>query len=220
MHTIKATALDLDVKASRVRVCPFFVVIGIRVEIGVIYLQTLRPSPNPHHHVPTILNIIWDVQRHVIAFLVHMAVRDLSNGVCREVGLRPREPVGLSKIVLVCELNLFLASPVHTDETGVTVVWGAYVPASVAIAPEAHAKRVSRLSSGHRDIGGIDGGGLQRTACKIIGVRSTIQVPHVPRRLVDPVTVVDFVARMTNAGLVAGTNNVSVRHIPHHNIQN
>lgn len=88
------------------------------------------------------------------------------------------------------------------------------VPASVAIAPEAHAERGTGHSSRHRGIAVVVIG-LKRATCETTGVCSTIQIPHVIGGFGNPITLVYFITRSTNTGVVTGKNGVSAMHTFH-----
>lgn len=175
-HTSVAAVHNLNIETSRVRVRPPIIVIGSRVEAGRIHIQTQRPSPSPHHHMSTVLDIHGQIQCHVVGLLVHVGVLNINDSVCRKVRLH--NIVGFDKVALVCKLGLLLAGPIHADKTRITVIRRAYVPARVAITPKAHAERSAGLSNSHRGASCV-GIGLRRVTSETASVLGTVEIPGI-----------------------------------------
>lgn len=138
---------NLDIEASSPSVVP-----AIIVDIGVAFFTLNHrglPCPGPHHHVNSVLNLLWQSEFEVIGLLVHVVSGDFRHSIAGEVALRARDPVFLIQVLSVLDFSLRLACPEDTNEARITVVRGAYVPTTVTITPETKSKRIARRCGGH-----------------------------------------------------------------------
>jgi hypothetical protein len=198
-QTGERRVLDDQVEASTPGVVPAGVV--DRVVTRGSGQQALLPGPRPDHTVATVLDLLGNGEGEVVGLLVHLgvAIGQLGDGIRGKVGLGTGNPVGLVQLRGVEDLRLGLSGPEDTDETRVTVVGGAYVPAGVSVTPEAHQQILSGSRGGH----GRAGRGLSTNPLVIAARVLSVVAVGVVRRLRDPVAVVDLVTRVTVASLLA-----------------
>ncbi len=86
-----------------------------------------------------ILNIRGELKLHPVCLFIHTQVRsrsELGDGISGEVGLTSFDPGTFVQITGLLDLSVLLASPVDTDQTGISVIWGTYIPTRVAITPK------------------------------------------------------------------------------------